>query len=227
MSTEINTVRIRPYEPRDREAVRTICCDTADGGEPVENFFPDREIFGDVLTAYYTDYEPESSWVVEREGEVVGYVTGYLDTRKFIRVMSFRILPRVVLKVIRLHTLRNLRAKRFFLSNLGLWLRYASKNTVDYRDYPSHLHVNVKPGFRAQGLGGELVARFLEQAKARGSYGVHANVRENSDRARKFFERLGFVVLGRHAVMKNPNALGEVVHALQYGKKWTGSHGVF
>jgi GNAT superfamily N-acetyltransferase len=186
----------------------------------VENFFPDREIFGDVLTAYYTDFEPESSWVGEYGGEVVGYVTGCLDTRKFIRAMSFRILPRVALKAIRLHTLRTPRAKRFFLSNLGLWLRYGSKNSVDYRNYPSHLHVNLKLGFRAQGLGGELVARFLEQAKARGSCGVHANVREDSDRARKFFERLGFVALGRRAVMKNPNAPGEVVHAVQYGKKW-------
>ena len=220
MSAKINAMRIRPYEPRDRDAVRTICCDTADSGEPVENFFPDREVFGDVLTAYYTDYEPESSWVGEMGGEVVGYVTGCLDTRKFIRAMSFRILPRVVLKAIRLHTLRNPRAKRFFLSNLGLWLRYTSKNTVDYRDYPSHLHVNLKPGARAQGLGAELVARFLEQAKSRGSYGIHANVREDNDRARKFFERLGFVALGRHAIMKNPNVPEEVVHAVQYGKKW-------
>jgi ribosomal protein S18 acetylase RimI-like enzyme len=220
MSTEIDALKIRPYEPRDREAVRTICCDTADSGRPVENFFPDREVFGDVLTKYYTDYEPESSWVGEMGNEVVGYITGCLDTRRFIRAMSFLILPRVAVKAIRLHTLRDPRAKQFFLSNIGLWLFYASRNTVDYRDYPSHLHVNLKPGFRAQGFGGKLVARFLDQAKVRRSCGVHANVREDSVRARNFFERLGFVALGRHAVMKNPNVPGEVIHAIQYGKKW-------
>ncbi len=107
ISAKMDTMRIRSYEPRDREAVRTICCDTADGGGPVENFFPDREVFGDALTAYYTDYEPESSWVGETGCEVVGDVTGCLNTRKFIRTMSFHILPRIALKAIRHHTLRN------------------------------------------------------------------------------------------------------------------------
>jgi ribosomal protein S18 acetylase RimI-like enzyme len=220
MNTDNAPAQIRPYECRDREAVRTICCDTADGGGPVDNFFPDREVFGDVLTAYYTDIEPESSWVAETENGVVGYVTGCLDTRKFIRAMVFHILPRVALKAIRRHTLRMPRAKRFFLSNFGLWLRYSSEKTVDYHNYPSHLHVNLKPGFRAQGMGGELVLRFLEQAKVRGSCGVHANVREDNDRARKFFERLGFVALGQRAVMKDQNVPEKVVHAVQYGKKW-------
>src|SRR3989442_159990 len=48
-------MQVRLYEPRDRAAVREICCDTADSGEPVETFFPDREGFADVLTRYYTD----------------------------------------------------------------------------------------------------------------------------------------------------------------------------
>jgi hypothetical protein len=55
--TMTSQVVIRPSEQRDREAVREICCDTADGGERVESFFPDREVFADLLTLYYTDYE--------------------------------------------------------------------------------------------------------------------------------------------------------------------------
>jgi ribosomal protein S18 acetylase RimI-like enzyme len=215
MSTEIDAVRIRPYEPRDRGAVRSICCDTADRGERVENFFPDREVFGDLLTRYYTDIEPESTWVGESAGEVVGYLTGCLDTRRFIRAMAFSVAPRLLIKAVRREVLKYPQAKEFIRSNFRLWLRGAKK-TVSLDEYPSHLHVNLKPGFRSKGLGGELVKRFLDQAKAAGSRGVHANVREDSERARKFFERLGFQAAGRHPVMART---GQVLHAVTYCRK--------
>ena len=215
MSTEGESVRTRPYEPRDREAVRTICCDTADRGEPVENFFPDREVFEDLLTRYYTDHEPESSWVGELDGEVVGYLTGCLNTRRFVRVTAFSVAPRILIKAIRRDLLKYPQAKQFVRSNLGLWLRGAKK-TVSFDEYPSHLHINLKKGARAKGLGCELVTRFLVQAKAAGSCGVHANVREDSDRARKFFESLGFEAAGRHPVMARA---GEVLYAVTYCRK--------
>lgn len=215
MSAKGEAARIRPYETRDREAVRTICCDTADRGEPLENFFPDREVFADLLTAYYTDYEPESGWVGELGAEVVGYITGCLDTRRFIRIMAFRIVPRTLIKGICHEVMKYPQAKQFVRSNLGLWLR-GPKKSVNLDEYPSHLHINLKHGARAKGLGRELITRFLEQAKAAGSCGVHANVREDSDRARKFFEDLGFQAEGRHPVMARA---GEVLCAVTYCRK--------
>jgi ribosomal protein S18 acetylase RimI-like enzyme len=215
MSTEADAVRIRPYEPRDRDAVRTICCDTADRGEPVESFFPDREVFADLLTAYYTDFEPESGWVGERGGEVVGYITGCLDTRRFTRIMALSIAPRLLIKVIRREVLKYPQAKAFIRSNLRLWFRGQKKN-VSFEEYPSHLHINLRHGARARGLGCDLVTRFLVQAKAAGSCGVHANVREDSDRARKFFENLGFQAAGRHPVMTKA---GEILYAVTYCRK--------
>ena len=72
---------VRPYEPRDRAAVRQIAWDTADNGEPV-SFFSDREVFADILTRYYTDFEPQSLWVVDHAGQAVGYLSGCLDDRR-------------------------------------------------------------------------------------------------------------------------------------------------
>ena len=218
MNAEQDAVLIRPYEPRDRAAVRTICCDTADRGERVENFFPDREVFADLLTRYYTDHEPESCWVGEHAGEVCGYITGCLDTRRFIRVMAFSVAPRLLFKAVRRDLMKYPQAKQFIRGNLGLWIR-GTKKSVNFDEYPSHLHVNLKPGFRAKGLGGELVKRFLDQAKAAGSRGVHANVREDSERARAFFERLGFRAGDRHPVMRNENVPGGVIHAIIFCMK--------
>lgn len=54
----MNNINIRPYNLKDRAALRTLCCDVADRGGPIENFFPDRDFAADLLTGYYTDYEP-------------------------------------------------------------------------------------------------------------------------------------------------------------------------
>ena len=65
---------IRSYQPSDREAVRSLCCQTGFLGEPIDPVYEDRELFADFLTTYYTDHEPESSFVIEKNGELRGYL---------------------------------------------------------------------------------------------------------------------------------------------------------
>jgi ABC-type branched-subunit amino acid transport system ATPase component len=67
---------VRKFEPRDREAVRCLCCQTGFLGKPIDPVFEDRELFADYLTSYYTDAEPESCFVLEHNGRVVGYLLG-------------------------------------------------------------------------------------------------------------------------------------------------------
>ena len=81
-----NTI-IRLYQKSDREALRRICCDVADRGGPIENFFPDRVLVADLLMNYYADYEPEASFVAENSGELVGYINGCFDNRRYGLVM--------------------------------------------------------------------------------------------------------------------------------------------
>src|SRR2546422_8077009 len=67
---------IRGYRRSDREAVRKLCCDTGFLGNPIDPVFEDRELFADFLTGYYTDWESESAFVLEVNGEVRGYLLG-------------------------------------------------------------------------------------------------------------------------------------------------------
>ena len=67
---------IRSYRSTDREAVRRLCCQTGFLGEPIDPVYEDRELFADFLTTYYTDHEPESSFVLEVDGELRGYLLG-------------------------------------------------------------------------------------------------------------------------------------------------------
>src|SRR5437773_781119 len=67
---------IRSYRATDRAAVRRLCCQTGFLGEPINPVYEDCELFADFLTTYYTDLEPESSFVLEIEGELKGYLLG-------------------------------------------------------------------------------------------------------------------------------------------------------
>src|SRR5947207_12936673 len=67
---------IRSYRRSDRAAVRKLCCDTGFLGDPIDPVFEDRELFADFLTTYYTDHEPESSFVLEIGGQIRGYLLG-------------------------------------------------------------------------------------------------------------------------------------------------------
>src|ERR1700737_5553711 len=67
---------IRSYRPVDRDAVRCLCCQTGFLGEPIDPVYEDRQLFADFLTTYYTDHEPESSFVLEADGEIRGYLLG-------------------------------------------------------------------------------------------------------------------------------------------------------
>src|ERR1017187_5798231 len=70
------TFTIRSYRASDREAVRRLCCQTGFLGEPIDPVYEDHELFADFLTTYYTDKEPESSFVLEINGEICGYLLG-------------------------------------------------------------------------------------------------------------------------------------------------------
>lgn len=190
MLAKVWRMEIRRYQARDRAAVREIACDTADSGQPVERFFPDREVFADVLTRYYTDIAPEATWVAEHDGQVVGYLTGCLDTRRFIRTMAWRIVPPAFLKALSHGTLWH----RFIRENLHLPARGGFERRQLFADYPAHLHLNLRSDCRHRGIGRQLLEQFLRQAPVAG---VHAGVSETNAAGRQFFEKSGFTELGR------------------------------
>jgi ribosomal protein S18 acetylase RimI-like enzyme len=207
---------IRPFAAGDRPAVRRIACDTADCGQPVERFFPDREIFADLLTRYYTDFEPESSQVGEQGGVVVGYLNGCLETTRHDHLMKAKVLPAVLAKTFFRGTWFRPQAMRFVLRNMGVWVSHRYEPPLDLTQYPAHLHVNLAPDFRGHGLGRMLVETFLNHVADRGVAGVHASVREDNEKGRRFFERLGFREIAMHPVLRLEKARG-VVYGVLYG----------
>ncbi len=59
------------------------------------------------------------------------------------------------------------------------------------RDYPAHLHINLAPRYRSQGLGAKLVDAFAQDAAAKGCRGLHI-VTGDGMRNVGFYLRNGF-----------------------------------
>lgn len=187
-----STARIRDYRAADRLAVRQIACDTADAGEPVDRLFHDRETVADVLTRYYTDYEPRSLWVAECDGRVVGYLTGCLNTRGQERVTRKKTLPRAVTGAIARGALLHLDMWRLLAAFAGTVILGGFPHPIDPAVYPAHFHINIREGFRGRGLGPQLVEAFRQQAGRAGVRGIHVVTRGDNAGGRKFFEKMGF-----------------------------------
>ena len=183
-------VVIRKFLSSDRSRVRQIAWDTAFIGKPASAFFEDEEFLKDLLTGYFTDYEPESCFVAESGNQVVGYLLGCRDSRKLDRVSMRFIAPRIVLQLICRNVLFRRKNIVFGLHMLKSLFKGELYSPDFSRDYPATLHINIADGFRRSGCGSQLMAAFLIYLKEHGIKGVR--LATYSPDAGRFFRVNGF-----------------------------------
>lgn len=190
--------RIRPYRASDRPAVRRLCCETGFLGNPIDPVFEDRELFADFLTGYYTDREPESSLVLEQDGEVVGYLLGCRHPGRQRRHDRRRVIPLAARVLIRLP--RYGPESRRYLGWLAV--RGWRESPPAPRDVP-HFHINLLPGARDVPSTRLLIDAFLGYLRSRGETSVYGQmVTVGNRRGTRMFERYGFRVLNKSEVTK-------------------------
>ena len=197
MSAE-RRVEIRKLQPGDRARIRELCCDTGFLGNPIDPVFEDRELFADYLTAYYTDWEPESSFVLLVNGEIRGYLLG---SRWPFRQQCYAFYQNLSL----------------FLRGIFRYRRYnaASKKFVQWimrtawREVPAaprrtpHFHFNVLPDARQLATTRALTDSYLKYLHECGEKRVYGQVVVFEDRrGAKIFERYGFKVLNKSEITK-------------------------
>jgi ribosomal protein S18 acetylase RimI-like enzyme len=193
----LDGVVVRPFRREDIGAVRHISCATLNKGEPWETLISDHDIIADALTRYFTDFEPESTWVAQSGEKVVGYLTACLRPGRYFWISLFRIAPGLLGRAF----LRGVFFKKGIGRLLGVGAKvfllrfFAAKPSL--KDYPAELHINLLEGFRGQGIGRQLIDRLMGRLKQEGVPGVHASVHGHNETGQHFFHRSGFSVLGR------------------------------
>ena len=203
-----STIIIRRYEPKDREAVRHLCCETGFLGKAIDPVFEDRELFADYLTRYYTDIEPESSFVLEQEGIVKGYLLG--SYRPF-RQQLFNFFNNLALFT------RGMAKYAFYNRPTRDFIGWILRNS--WREVPTtprrcaNFHFNIL--HEAQGLANttKLMNSYLDHLRSKGVRQVYGQVVTfETRRGAKVFERYGFQVLERKEITKYRKAHPDPVY---------------
>jgi GNAT superfamily N-acetyltransferase len=65
--------------------------------------------------------------------------------------------------------------------------------------WPAHLHIDLLPACRGQGVGARLVQQWLADLRHRGIAGCHLQTMTENTGAVAFFESMGFAVVGSPA----------------------------
>ncbi|MEI7865254.1 MAG: hypothetical protein WCI38_07765 [Chthoniobacterales bacterium] len=211
---------IRPYLSSDRAAVRQLCCETGYLGKAIDPVFQDRQLFADYLTSFYTDWEPESAFVLEQDGVVKGYLLG---SRRPLLHQFHSLLTNI----------------RLFVTGIFRYPRYNAESKAfvrwillnAWREVPAaprsipHFHFNMLP--EAQGIAGtrELLVNYFNHLRAHGEKQVFGQVVTFEDRrGARVFERYGFRVLDKKEITKyrahrrDPVYLCTVIKDLDDGK---------
>jgi ribosomal protein S18 acetylase RimI-like enzyme len=193
----MSDIVFRRYWSGDRAAVRHICYLTGYMGDPVDWQWRDFESFADMFSAYYTDHEPEHAWVAEIDGEVRGYLLGCVDSTKAIssaRYAGHHIVRRGLL-------FRPGTAGVLWRGFGDIFVEGFRRNlpTSAFHDprWPAHLHIDLLPEARGQGVGAGLVRRYFEDLAALGVAGCHIETIAENTGAIAFFESQGFERKGR------------------------------
>ncbi len=179
---------IRRYRPDDRAAVYDICVRTADAGGDARGQYSSDDLMPDLFAGPYVELEPELAFVLDDGARAVGYVVGTADTARFVRAYRAEWIPRLADRypplagppvtpdevMVDLHH----RPERMLLPELAA--------------YPAHLHIDLLPAYQGAGHGRRMLQTFLAAAAAAAAPAVHLGMVTANERARGFYDRLGF-----------------------------------
>ncbi len=175
--------------------MRRVCSETGFLGEPQEAVFIGREVFADLWTKYWTDYEPESALVAEAGGEVQGHLLGCLETRRQIKVFNREILPGILRKMV----LSSWWLRPVNVRFIRAMIRSRMRGEFDLpmgeiiKEHPAHLHTNIAdPALRGRGIGKRMMEEYFHYLQARGVKGVHLGTTSHNRQAVPFYRRMGF-----------------------------------
>ncbi len=212
----MSSLIIRLYQPSDREAVRQICAQTAFLEKP-DLFVDNHELLADILSSYFTDYEPESCFVAQADKKIVGYILGTTDINRMNKIIDSIIYPKLFYKGLAFGVLLNFKHWRLIF--------YLLKSTVlgEFimpqlsKIYQATFHINILQGYRGQSLGHKLIVSFVEYLKKNNISSVYVSTL--SEQAKDFFVKEGFEVVfyRRRSYLKY--RLGRVINCYVFGRR--------
>lgn len=201
---------IRTYRETDRAELRALFA-RAGEGSPTESLWGHPESEAAIYLDPYLELLPDSVFLAEADGALVGYLTGCPDSTAFPSESSRM---EDAIRRYRLVTRRGPAA--FFARSIAdlLLAKLRRQPTAgDFTDprWPAHLHINVAPEARGTGAAEGLMRAWLDQL---GPTGCHLQTLRENVRATSFFTRMGFTAHGPTPLVPGLRHDGRRVHQL-------------
>jgi RimJ/RimL family protein N-acetyltransferase len=207
----MNPVTIRPYEPRDRAALLTLF-EGAGEDSPSATLWGHTPSEADIYLLPYADSDAGTLLLADDDGRLVGYLAGCADPG------TFPSEEERLTTAIRRHRLM-LRARPLAFFARATWdvgraklRRQPTAGDLTDARWPAHLHLNVLPDYRGQGVAADLVQAWLDQLRRDGVPGCYLQTIAENQRARAFFAKMGFVDHGPTPLVPGPRWQGRPTH---------------
>lgn len=166
---------IRQAKPEDIKDIEYICRMTAGPGAR-----RDEEIGKRISTMYSTYYaraEIDTSFVLDDDGKVVGYILCAPDFKRFFKGYRKN----------EAKQLYKMKRSDGILAKLIPFAYFPFKSI-----YPAHLHIDLLDGYRGGGNGSKMIQILTEKLKSLNIHGVMLIVDSDNVDAQRFYERNGF-----------------------------------
>lgn len=167
---------IRPYRTEDRAAVEHIQFETYFLGKSGSHLLTNKKRFHKEI-AYYLEKEPESCFVAEEKGCVVGYLLGCLDDRNHAEPI-YHFVGKQLITTLQLPFMHP-KDQKFWFGRTVFLLNAMIGQSEDgkFKTPPNagHIHINLLPEARGKNVGTKLLKTFFKYAKSKGVNSIHAD----------------------------------------------------
>jgi ribosomal protein S18 acetylase RimI-like enzyme len=192
---------IRQARIDDLDAVYRIALLTGDSGMDASALHRDGKLIGHVYAAPYVALSADTSLVVEDAEGVAGYLVGTYDTLAFAERLEREWWPKLR---------QAYPDPQGETSDWSADERYMSlfhhPNPPPHKVagiFPAHIHMNLLPRLRGQGMGSKLLARWMADAKGNGVTGIHLGASPENAGGIAFWTSRGFRPLTQPLVDEN------------------------
>ena len=201
---------VHEYTKEHRHCIRNLCCDVAYEGAPLEQWLSlPRDLYADIFTAYYTDFEPDNCFIATVDDRFAGYVLLTPDTRNYQSIWRKRILWPAIIKVLK-GTYRIPLSTVLPLGALAIAIGRCGGIGVSTEQYPGHLHINIDPHFQHGAVVSmALLSRAFQRFRELDVVGIHGVIMTSRVRMEEKYRRIGFRILKRCSAPRPPRRSGD------------------
>lgn len=183
-------LKIRKYHSHDIKSLYNICLHTSNKGNDVELLKDEPNLIGDLFITPYVQFETELCFVLTVNDKPCGYIIGTKNTEDFYLKCEKEYFPKLRKKYEHLPKDKN---SRYAVLKRVIQIGHKPKDRFDL--FPAHLHINILPIAKGQGMGRKLMGEFMNKLIDLNLSGLHLEVGKTNTNAIQFYKHIGFEVI--------------------------------